>query len=270
MGIQIDTNPALTTNFPHQLRIAKQLMEYAERAITNAKPEDDISKPDFHRKSIVIALGGKAFRTFNAVVDLAEKGHADDAASLNRVLYECALVAAYLLNAPAQTVEDYSDYFMYRNWRDHELFSQLEATIAAKALTPDILKEMEAQFNTVAGRYPDGRWTRMTVEAMARDVDDKLPEGFKVFTFTYGAIYRQASAYVHSDVRSIQSSFITPGFIQRVPTLEELGKLQYLANFLMITLCFVIFGSLYGSKITPEHNAICREWQGVNDPAAGA
>jgi Family of unknown function (DUF5677) len=270
MGIQIDPNPTLTTNFPHQLHIAKQLMEYAEHVTTTAKPEDDISKLDFHRKSIVIALGGKAFRTFNAVVDLAEKGHADDAASLNRVLYECALVAAYLLDAPTQTVEDYSDYAMYRNWRDHKLFSEVDPSTAVKAFTADTLKEMEAQFNLVAGRYPDGRWTSLTVETMAREVDDKLPKGFRVFTFTYGATYRQASAYVHSDVRSIQSSFITPGFIQRVVTPEELGKFLYLANFLMVTLCFVIFGSLYGGKFTPEHNAICREWHGVKDAAAGA
>jgi len=270
MGIQMDSNPTLTRNFPHQLRIANKLMEYAERVLSIAKPDDDISKLDFHRKSIVIALGGKAFRTFNAIVNLTEKGHADDAASLNRVLYECALVPTYLLDAPTQTVEDYSDYAMYRNWRDHKLFSEVDPITAAKAFAPYVLKEMEAQFNAVAGRYPEGRWTSMTVETMAREVDDKLPKGFKVFTFTYRATYRQASAYVHSDVRSIQSSLITPGFIQRVVTPEELGKLLYLANFLMVTLCFVIFGSLYGSKFTQEHNAICREWHGVKDAVAGA
>lgn len=269
MGIQIDPNPILTTNLPHQLRIANRLMEYAERVASTAKPEDDISKLDFHRKSIVVALGGKAFRTFNAIVNLAEKGHADDAASLNRILYECALVAAYLLDAPTQIVEDYSDYAMYRNWRDHKLFSEVDPITAAKAFTPAVLKEMEEQFNAVAGRYPEGRWTSMTVEAMAREVDEKLPKGFRVFTFTYSATYRQSSAYVHSDVRSIQRSFTTPGFIQRVVTPEELGKLLYLANFLMITLCFVIFGSLYGGKFTPEHNAICREWHGVKDAVAG-
>lgn len=259
MGIPLEPNPALTTDFQHQLRIAKKLMEYADRVVTTEKPDDDPSRTD-HQKLIAMALGGKGFRTFNAIIDLLEKGHADDATILSRALYECSLVAIYLLDAPEQVVEDYSDYFMYRNWRDHKLFSEIDPTTAAKSFSPDYLNTMRAQYELVADSYPDGRWTNLSIEAMAIAVDEKIPNGFKVFKFTYNAMYRQASAYVHSDIRSVQSSIVTaPGFVRRVVAPQELGKLMYLANFLMLTMCFVIFGSIVGKKFVTEHNAIAYE-----------
>jgi Family of unknown function (DUF5677) len=180
VGIPLEANPALTTDFQHQLRIAKKLIEYADHVVTTEKPDDDPSRTD-HQKLIAMALGGKGFRTFSAMIDLLEKGYADDAAILSRALYECSLVAIYLLDAPEQVVEDYSDYFMYRNWRDHKLFSELDPTTAAKAFSPDYLNTMQAQYESVADRYPDGPWTNLSIEAMAIAVDKKIPNGFKVF-----------------------------------------------------------------------------------------
>jgi hypothetical protein len=57
----------------------------------------------------------------------------------------------------------------------------------------------------VAGRYKNGKWTELSAESMAKSADSHLPDGYKVFAFLYASIYRQCSAYVHSDVRSIQA-----------------------------------------------------------------
>jgi hypothetical protein len=57
--------------------------------------------------------------------------------------YESAMIATFLAHAADdQTVDDYADYFMFRNWRDHELAVQLNPE-AAKAFPPDFLAQMK-------------------------------------------------------------------------------------------------------------------------------
>jgi hypothetical protein len=243
-----------------QLEIADKLLRFVET--TTTEPQTNL---DPRRSCILMSLAAKTFATFQSVQALLKLGMHEDAAALLRVMYESAMIATFLAHAADdQTVDDYADYFMFRNWRDHQLAVQVNPE-SANALQPDFLSKMKADFDAVHGRY-DRNWTRLSAEAMALAADDKLPSGFKVFTTLYASIYRQASAFVHSDVRSIQPFFKEAAgrvWIRRTSSPERCAEAMYAANFIIIAICWVVTASFYGKKFVPEWNVLVLEWNGM-------
>lgn len=265
MGIKVEPNPERSRrqNLPLQLETADKLLRFVET--TTTEPQTHASL-DPRRSCILMSLAAKTFATFQSVQALLKLGMYEDASALLRVMYESAMTATFLANAADdRTVDDYADYFMFRNWRDHELAVQVN-TEAAKAFPPDFLSNMKADFDAVQGRY-DRNWTKCSAEAMALAADAKLPSGFKVFTTLYASIYRQASAFVHSDVRSIQPFFDEAAgkvWIRRTSNPERCAEAMYAANFIMIAICWVVTASFYGNKFVPEWNALVLEWNGTS------
>jgi len=265
MGIKVTPNDSLCSNIEHQLRIAPELENFV--ATTIAGPQESTTI-DRRKACIFMALANKSFTTFHAIFSLLRTGSClEDAAVLVRVLYESTMTATFLLYADKRTVDDYADFFMYRNWRDHQLFKEINTVGAANAFPQETLQEMERQFNQVQGRYSKGRWTSYSAEDMARVADGHLPDGFKVFTVLYASIYRQSSAYVHSDVRSIQGQIqeSADGLVNiSLPiSKEHCGKLMYAANFLMLVTCFMVTATFYGKEYTPQWNSLVLQWNGT-------
>jgi len=264
MGIKIEPNYNLRDDLEHQLRIAPELENFVKTTMVGPQETTTI---DRRKACIFMALASKSFTTFRAIVTLLRTGSfLEDSAVLVRVLYEATMTATFLLYSNDRAVDDYADFFMYRNWRDHQLVKALEPTVADNAIRPADLEEMECQFNEVAGRYKNGKWTQLSAEAMAKFADSQLPDGYKVFVFLYASIYRQCSAYVHSDVRSIQAQIqeSSDGIVQisQPVSKEHAGRLMYAANFLMFTICFVVSGTFYGTKHIPQWNSIVLKWNG--------
>jgi len=266
MGIKVEPNPdrSRRRNLPLQLEIANKLLRFVDTTTTEPQTPSNL---DPRRSCILMSLSAKSFATFQSVQALVKLGMYEDASALVRIMYESAMIATFLAYAADdQTVDDYADYFMFRNWRDHELAGQVNPE-AAKAFAPEFLSRMKADFDTVQGRYERNYWTRLSAEAMALAADAKLPSGFKVFTTLYASIYRQASAFVHSDVRSIQPFFKENAagmvWIGRRSTPERCAEVMYAANFIMIAICWVVTASFYGKKFVPEWNALILEWNGT-------
>ena len=266
MGIKVEPNPdrSRRQNLPLQLEIAVKLLHFVE---TTTKEPQTPAKLDPRRSCILMSLAAKTIATFRSVQALLKLVMHEDASALLRVMYESAMIATFLAYAADdQTVDDYADYFMFRNWRDHELAVQVNPE-AAKAFPPDFLSKLRADFDAVQGRYDRNYWTRLSAEAMALAADSKLPSGFKVFTILYAAIYRQASAFVHSDVRSIQPFFEENAeamvWIRRRSAPERCAEAMYAANFIMIAICWVATASFYGKKFVPEWNALILDWNGT-------
>lgn len=268
MGIKVEPNPdrSRRRNLPLQLDIGDKLVRFAATMTTEPRVTENLNP---RRSYILMALGAKTFATFQSVQALLKRGMYEDSSALVRIMYESAMIATFLAHAADdQTVEDYAAYFMFRNWRDHELALQVNPE-AAKAFAPDVLGKMKVHFDEVQGRYARNRgnnWTNFSAEAMALKADDSLPTGFRVFGDLYAAIYRQASAFVHSDVRSIQEFFKEDAgglSIQRPSTPERCAEAMYAANFIMFAMCWVVASSFYGTKLIPEFNALILEWNGT-------
>lgn len=270
MGIKVEPNPDRTRrrNLPLQLEIADKVLRFVESTTTEPQTPANL---DPRRSCILRSLGAKTFATFESVMAIVRLGMYEDASSLVRIMYESAMIATFLAHAADdQTVDNYADYFMFRNWRDHELAVEVNPE-AANAFPPDFVAKMKANFDAVQGRYPRSSWATLSAEAMALAADRKLPSGFKVFGGLYVAIYRQASAFVHSDVRSIQR-FLSRDetgavWIWRTSTPEQCAEVMYAANFIMIAMCWVVTASFYGKKFVPEWNALILEWNGTQDAA---
>jgi hypothetical protein len=265
MGIKVMPNDRLRTDIDHQLRIAPELENFVAATMVGPQHSTTI---DRRKACIFMALASKSFTTFHAIFSLLQKGLClEDAAALVRVLYESTMTAAFLLQADDRAVDDYADFFMYRNWRDHQLAKIVNPVGAANAFAPETLRKMERQFNQVRGRYKNGRWTSLSGEAMAKVADEHLPGGFKVFTLLYASIYRQCSAYVHSDVRSLQREIeeSAEGFvyINRPISKELCGRLMHAANFLMLAMCFMVSAAFYGKKYTAQWNSLVLHWSGT-------
>lgn len=265
MGIKINPDLSLRDDLQHQLSIAPELEEFVATTMTG-RQEFTI---DERRACIVMALASKSFMTFRSIFILLKTSSPlpEDAAALVRILYESTLTATFLLHADSKIVDDYADFFMYRNWRDHQLVRELDATVADKALSPDLLQEMERQFTSVQSRYSNGKWTALSAEAMAKAADKDLPDGFKVFGLLYASIYRRCSAYVHSDVRSIQSQIQQEALygvvrIEHHSSERHCGQLMYAANFLMLTICFVASVTFFGTKHIDKWNSVVKKWNG--------
>ena len=271
MGIKIEPNDALRDDLEHQLRIAPELENFVRTTMVGPQESTTI---DRRKACIFMALASKSFTTFRAIVTLLQTGSfLEDSAVLVRVLYESTMTATYLLYSDEQAVDDYADFFMYRSWRDHQLVKELNPEVAEKAFLPEVLQEMESQFNEVEERYSKGKWTPLSAETMAQLADKNLPDGFKVFELLYASIYRQCSAYVHSDVRSIQGQIQenAEGIVQISQPIskEHSGKLMYAANFLMLTICFVVSGTFYGTKHIPQWNSLVLRWNGTGSVDGG-
>ncbi|MGD0963250.1 MAG: DUF5677 domain-containing protein [Candidatus Acidiferrales bacterium] len=265
MGIKVEPNPdrSRRQNLPLQLETADKLLRFVETTTTEPQTPANL---DPRRSCILMSLAAKTFATFQSVQALLKLGMHEDASALLRVMYESAMIATFLAHAADdQTVDDYADYFMFRNWRDHELAVQVNPE-AAKAFPTVFLSKMKADFDAVRGRY-DRNWTKLSAERMALAADTKLPSGFKVFTTLYASIYRQASAFVHSDVRSIQQFFEEDAtgkvWIRRTSGPERCAEAMYAANFIMIAICWVVTASFYGKKFVPAWNALVLEWNGT-------
>jgi hypothetical protein len=265
MGIKVEPNAdrSRRRNLPLQLEIADKLLHFVDTTTTEPQTPSNL---DPRRSCILMSLAAKTFATFQSVRALLKIGMYEDASALVRVMYESAMIATFLAHAADDgTVDDYAEYFMFRNWRDHELALQVNSE-AANAFPPEFLAKMKADFDAVQGRY-DRNWTQLSAEAMALAADKKLPSGFKVFKDLYAAIYRQASAFVHSDVRSIQkfSEQDASGkvWIRRTSTPERCAEVMYAANFIMIATCWVVTASFYGRKFVSDWNALILEWNGT-------
>ena len=198
MGIKVESNRAFRENLEHQLAVAKKLLKFVDTTMLGWQTPTHL---DRRKAAILMALADKSFRTFETIHYLMETTIAvDDAGALLRILYESVLNAAFLLNADNQIVDDYADFFMYKNKRDHELFAQVDPAAAEAALTPEAIATMQTQSDSVKGRYSHGKWTSSTTEEMARKADEQFPLGFKVFAYLYASIYRQLSAHVHGEL----------------------------------------------------------------------
>jgi Family of unknown function (DUF5677) len=154
MGIKVKPNDSLRGNIEHQLRIAPELENFVETTIVGPQESATI---DRRKACIFMALANKSFTTFRAIFSLLQTGQClEDAAVLVRVLYESTMTAAFLLYADEQAVNDYADFFMYRNWRDHQLVKEVNPLGAANAFPPEALQEMERQVQSGARALQQG------------------------------------------------------------------------------------------------------------------
>jgi hypothetical protein len=265
-------DPSLKLNLSHQLRIAQNLTEFVD---ANFIGWQNIA--DARKGLLLMALADKSFVTFRAIRHLLQDSpFVDDASALVRVQYESIVNALFVFYSAYPVPDDYADYFMYRHWYDHQQVAAMDPETAANALAPQFLAGMEENFNKVESRYRvlNNNWTTKNLRERATFVDDIMPKGFKTFGWLYETIYRPCSAWVHSDVRSIQSrmqQLEDETFqIYREVRPEERARFMHAANFLMLAISFPVAAQFYGKKLVEPWNVIVREWSGLSpdDPAA--
>lgn len=264
--IFVRMDPSLKLNISHQLRIAQKISKFVEINFPGSQNIADVRKG-----TILMALADKSFVTFRAIRHLLQDSlFVDDASALVRVQYECIVNALFVFYSPYPVPDNYADYFMYRNWHDYMQVASRDAKIAANALSTDDLDRMKADYNRTKSQYSvlNGNWTHKSLRDRAVFVDSKMPEGFKTFALLYELVYRPCSAWVHSDVRSIQSRVrqLADGtsHIHREVTSEEKANLMYAANSLALAISFPIAAEFYGNKVTQLWNTIVREWSGLS------
>ena len=262
----------LKLNLSHQLRIAQKLTEFVDAKLVGWQ-----NIADARKGFLLMALADKSFVTFRAICHLLQDStFVDDASALVRVQYECIVNALFVFYSPYPVPDDYADFFMYRHWYDHQQVAAKDPKTAANTLAPNRLAKMEGDFKRVENRYRvlNNNWTTKSLRDRATFVDDIMPKGFKTFGWLYETVYRPCSAWVHSDVRSIQSRMqeLEDGTLQinREVTPAERARFMHVANFLMLAISFPVAAEFYGNKLIEPWNVIVREWSGLSpdDPVA--
>jgi hypothetical protein len=246
--------------------MAQKLTEFVDANFLGWQNIDDARKG-----LLLMALADKSFVTFRAIRHLLQDSpFVDDASALVRVQYECIVNALFVFYSPYPVPDDYADYFMYRHWYDHRQVAAMDPETAANALAPQLLAGMEGDFKEVESRYRvlNNDWTKKKLRERAAFVDEIMPKGFKTFKWLYETIYRPCSAWVHSDVRSIQSRTrqLEDGTFQiyREVTPGERARFMHAANFLMLAISFPVAAEFYGKRLIEPWNLVVREWSGLS------
>jgi hypothetical protein len=255
---------SLTTNFDHQLRIAKELEAFSNEVCQGTiQAENEFTLKD----TIFFGLADKNFATFRSIQALLEMGLADDAFALVRVLAECTVNAVYICFSDGDEVaKDYRDFPEFFQWVEYQDLLAASPD-AVKDVSADEVEAMNKAFEAGKSRFQRGRtydWCAANLFQRATDIDQKVDPNWSLLRMVVNSPWRKASAYVHGTANSITSRVKEEKggiVIHRQVRPEELGSALYAANLIMFAL--LAFVDLRLGK----HNA--EKWRDLHKRWAG-
>jgi Family of unknown function (DUF5677) len=247
------------TDLRFELKSARKFQRFARSHCTGP-----VAKILSMRRAIQLAtLAMKSYTTFQSIALLSKHLQFEDSYALLRVMLESQVKGAFLaLVADDQTVDDYVNFWKYLGWREYE------SAVKARPPWSDTQRdEAKRNYESVKDRYKakGHNWTRLSLDQMAAALDDRLPDGFKVYNISYAAICRKTAGFVHSDIRSVQGYYrsYVDGIlrIERESSPMKCAVVMCLANLQMVMLIWMSVAGLYADRVpVPKLKALVSEW----------
>lgn len=251
--------PSPAVDLDHQLAIAKDLFAFAsEVCVGTLHAETEFTRKDY----IFFALVDKNIATFEAVRILSERGLADDAFALDRVLAECMINASYVVHGTDQVANDYADYPDYRDWVEYEQLRAIAPEMVSD-VPADEVKTMREKYETVKDRYKRNReWCADNLFQRAAKLDSGVAGDFNLLRIIVNTAWRKASAYVHGSASSLASRVRESEggiIIHREFTREQAAGALYVATMIMFAM--LVFVDLrLGKRHVEEWKALYERW----------
>jgi hypothetical protein len=157
---------------------------------------------------LMMAGAARGTKTFRASIDECRRGYAEQAAMLNRSLFEDMAVAHWIHANEAEAQALFEKAVAYDNhlvWRIREELDWNEPGDAAPQVSAEELAEMKRLF----GSYGTNLWTgHASLRALLRDIQEQWGEHRDQLWRFYDVAHRENNQTLHSTARSLVRTVI--------------------------------------------------------------
>ena len=164
-------------------------------------------------QKVVYIIVRVAAETLNDVLILAGNGSGVGAMKMTRGMFESAVMAEYLRRNPAEA-DDFREHSYIRNWNRYQMLLET-APEKAKEVTPDTVKQLEANYNRVVSRFKNNKgrvrneWHKKPISLMAREVEraEQYETPYSLAASLHHGNFEGIAAHlhVHGDVVSLRA-----------------------------------------------------------------
>lgn len=193
-GRFIATHETFLREFPELQRALETTLTESQRKISEECANDATPKTDEGiAKPIVFSLERAAYEDFGELLILAGNGMGLGATKILRNMYERLVTAMYIANKPAEG-RIFMEHGALEKGKIINRYKEVVPELLAKDFTAEQLQEIQERFAEAKARQKAelcnkcGRpttqeaWTRVSLDAMAREVDEQL---FKAYATCY-------------------------------------------------------------------------------------
>jgi Family of unknown function (DUF5677) len=173
--------------------------------------EQSREEPDFTADQLIALELARASKTFGAVLTLCREGYGEQAAMLNRSLFEGMAVAHWVHREPAEAEPRVKDALRFDahlaavlledvGWADEVDADELEDA----RLAGDELKAMQRKF----GKYGDRMWTgHRNLPDLLKSIESQWDDGGEQLWQFFKVINRDNNQLLHATASGLRSAF---------------------------------------------------------------
>lgn len=177
---------------------SKQVFEIgnnlAEKIVRNAKSLASADEDEVLYGASMLFFFCKAYKSYQAIQALWEKGFAEDAYILTRTIFEIHLQAEYMCAEPKNRARLFVEHDPVVRHRWFRRLKSLGDSDLAKTIDPQALAEMENESKRVEANYKNSHnWWGNTIYWLANQLGKHV---------LYAGIYWKQSNLVHSGILS--------------------------------------------------------------------
>ena len=172
--------------------------EFAKEVISHINHISFSDEEDFCYKGAMLFFFCKAYKTYQAIQILWDKGFQEDAFILARTIFEIALQAQYMRDDPRTRARLFTEhdpvmrYRYYKKMNKHGLLNEMSDNRKKE------LDELEKHYNKLKDNYPEHKgWWGKSIAWLAEDQGDHMKK-------RYDLIYWIQSNLVHSATTSFK------------------------------------------------------------------
>jgi hypothetical protein len=188
------------------------MLAIAKRFLAMGREMTQGTRPD-QLQELVRQLTRTVSNSMRSVMVLVSNGCATDALKIARTMFETAVTVHYLDSHP-EIVQDYVDFLWVKRKKHHDYLLQF-APNEARRLNPASVREMEAQYQRVKGRFTDARgkvrnsWHKTDRREIARKIGGES---------MYGGMYPFTSSLTHMDILGLIAATGESGDVEIAPS----------------------------------------------------
>lgn len=202
MNREAGARAAIAEQFGTALQACRRLQEFAD---SQWEPHWEGRQPTAPHELLIAAEAARATKTFRAVVTLCEVGFGEQAAMLNRGLFEGMAVAHWIAADPKEAVTRYGKHSRHTRLLWANIIRELKWNGAIGKLPEPEEGELE-DLAGIFGRHGTWLWTgHPNLPALVRSIEDQWDEQGRKELWTYHDVaHRDNNLVLHSGASALE------------------------------------------------------------------
>jgi len=199
-------------HYEHEIKACEELADFSENALTPWRGRT-IKKAAIDDPPVadeIFALGfARSAKTYKAAMRLIKQGFGEQAAMLNRSLFEGMAVGFWVHHNEGEARERFTQAYTYDLYQQVRLIEQAgwvsaEDGLHGPEIAPEELVNLEAKF----GKYGERPWTgHSNIRDLVADIEQYWPEdGRKMLWNFLRVVHRDNNQLLHATVSGLASA----------------------------------------------------------------